>query len=228
MVRIALTLLLLLQLALAQKTIVGVASVIDGDTLEIQGNKIRLYGIDAPEAGQLCLSTTATKYRCGQQAANRLAEQTYGRTITCQVIRKDQYGRFLAVCKTNDRELNEWMVKNGWAVAEYATDYIRIEQTAKLQHINLWAGKFQRPKDFRRSPSAISRPTPAKPKPKTVTRPRQPSTATTRQGIMAQPDASVYYANCTAARAAGVAPIYVGEPGYRPRLDRDGDGTACE
>jgi hypothetical protein len=39
---------------------------------------------------------------------------------------------------------------------------------------------------------------------------------------------STYYANCSAARAAGAAPVYAGEPGYAPHLDRDGDGVGCE
>jgi hypothetical protein len=42
------------------------------------------------------------------------------------------------------------------------------------------------------------------------------------------PAADAYYANCTAARAAGVAPLHRGDPGYRSALDRDGDGIACE
>jgi hypothetical protein len=39
---------------------------------------------------------------------------------------------------------------------------------------------------------------------------------------------NVYYENCAAARAAGAAPIYAGQPGYASHLDRDGDGVACE
>ena len=44
----------------------------------------------------------------------------------------------------------------------------------------------------------------------------------------AQQDANVYYKNCAAVRAAGKAPLYQGQPGYSSKLDRDGDGIACE
>lgn len=46
--------------------------------------------------------------------------------------------------------------------------------------------------------------------------------------VPAPAPARVYYANCSEARAAGAAPIYEGQPGYSRKLDRDGDGIACE
>ncbi len=57
------------------------------------------------------------------------------------------------------------------------------------------------------------------------------SYSSTPQGFVApapEPAQNVYYKNCTEARAAGVTPIYAGEPGYSGKLDRDGDGVACE
>jgi hypothetical protein len=53
-----------------------------------------------------------------------------------------------------------------------------------------------------------------------------PSTRTTSPAPTT--GSTVYYPNCKAACAAGAAPIYQGQPGYRSGLDRDGDGIACE
>ncbi len=55
-----------------------------------------------------------------------------------------------------------------------------------------------------------------------------PTTAPPPPPTTAPSGGDVYYANCAAARAAGAAPLYRGQPGYRPALDRDGDGVACE
>ncbi|WP_333924357.1 thermonuclease family protein [Bradyrhizobium sp. CCBAU 21362] len=57
----------------AAHDIVGRASVIDGDTIEIHGTRIRLWGIDAPEHDQLCRGDDSELYRCGQKAAAALA-----------------------------------------------------------------------------------------------------------------------------------------------------------
>jgi endonuclease YncB( thermonuclease family) len=91
--------------------IVGVASVIDGDTLEIHGQRVRLDGIDAPESGARC-----GEANIHQQAANALAERVSRRTVTCEPSGPpDRYGRTVARCSVGDENLNAWLVVNGWA-----------------------------------------------------------------------------------------------------------------
>ena len=103
--------------AFAQDLIVGVASVIDGDTIEIHGQRIRLFGIDAPESSQLCVRPTGERWRCGQQASFALADRIGRATVSCQPRDLDRYGRVVAVCFKGNEDLNRWMVANGWAVA---------------------------------------------------------------------------------------------------------------
>lgn len=206
---LAVTLLFALALAQAPSSVTGVASVIDGDTLEIRGVRVRLYGVDAPESSQLCLNAQGKQYRCGAESANRLAAFLGQRTVTCVRRDTDRYGRMVGVCTVGTTDVNEWLVRNGLAVAyvEYSRDYVAAERAARAAKVGIWAGTFQMPWEYRANPS------------------NPPSAGTPRPS---SPPADVYYANCAEARAAGAAPIYRGQPGYRPALDRDGDGVACE
>jgi endonuclease YncB( thermonuclease family) len=79
-------------------TIIGQASVIDGDTLEIQGQRIRLSGVDAPESDQLCRGDDSLQYRCGAKVANELARFIAGKPVSCKGVDVDRYRRVVAVC----------------------------------------------------------------------------------------------------------------------------------
>ncbi|MGB8526343.1 MAG: thermonuclease family protein [Rhodoplanes sp.] len=81
--------------AAAQDRMVGVASVIDGDTIEIHGQRIRLFGIDAPESSQLCVRPTGERWRCGQRASFALADRVGRATVSCQPHDDDRLGRRL-------------------------------------------------------------------------------------------------------------------------------------
>lgn len=195
----------------------GVASVIDGDTLEIRGERFRLHGIDAPESSQLCLDSSGAKYRCGAVAANKLSERIAGRNLACLEKDRDRYKRIVAVCSLGSEDINAWLVSTGLAVAyrTYSRDYIALEDAARVAKRGLWAGQFQMPWDYRKSPNAL---------PTAGTASVTPPAPSPKPSSGAEP----YYANCAAARAAGVAPIMRGQPGYRSGLDRDDDGVACE
>lgn len=144
--------------------VAGRASVIDGDTLDIHGTRIRMQGIDAPESSQTC-ERDGKPYRCGQQAANFLDGLIASRPVRCEEETKDKYGRTVARCFVGGTDLNREMVANGWAVAyrQYSTLYVPDEEQAKASGKGIWAGEFQMPSDFRKAKKgdASPRPVPA-------------------------------------------------------------------
>ncbi len=130
----------------------GTASVIDGDTIEIHGNRIRLHAIDAIESRQKCLLPNGTEWRCGTDAANALAKKIGRSPVQCHINDKDQYGRFVAKCYQNGKDLNAWLVASGWAVAyrQYGHDYVAQETEAKAAKRGIWASRFVMPWVWRR------------------------------------------------------------------------------
>jgi endonuclease YncB( thermonuclease family) len=102
--------------AMAQDTVAGRASVVDGDSLEIHGIPIRLHGIDAPESGQWC-SRDQIAYRCGQEAAFALADKIGLKVVSCIRRDTDRYGRMVALCTAGGEDLGGWLVSQGYAIA---------------------------------------------------------------------------------------------------------------
>jgi len=123
----------------------GRATVVDGDSLEIGGNRVRLYGIDAPEFTQTC-TRGADSYACGREARRALAALVR-QGVQCSGNEIDRYDRLLAQCEAGGRDINREMVASGWAVAYGA--YEADERAARAARRGLWAGDFQRPRDWR-------------------------------------------------------------------------------
>jgi endonuclease YncB( thermonuclease family) len=132
--------------------ITGVASVIDGDTIEIHGRRIRLDRIDAPESGQTCFRN-GTPERCGQIAANVLVAIIGGSVIECRSNGSDRYGRMLGVCYRGDLDINREMVKGGHAVAytRYSWRYYPEELRARASGLGIWGTEFTDPETWRHS-----------------------------------------------------------------------------
>jgi endonuclease YncB( thermonuclease family) len=130
---------------------VGIASVIDGDTIEIHGRRIRLDGIDAPESSQLC-ARGGVKERCGQAAALHLADMIGRQTVRCETHDVDRYGRDIATCWLGGKNLNEAMVAAGQAVAyrRYSRAYVGAEDAARGAGVGVWGTTFEMPWDYRR------------------------------------------------------------------------------
>lgn len=131
-------------------SIVGVASVVDGDTIDVHGTRIRLHGIDAPESGQLCVAD-GTKYRCGQQSALYLQETLGRSTVTCEARDTDRYGRTIATCSVRGSDVGALMVAGGWALAyrRYDDVYIPMELEAATSRRGMWQGEFIEPARWR-------------------------------------------------------------------------------
>lgn len=134
----------------AAAEIVGRASVIDGDTIEIRGQRIRLFGIDAPESSQLC-TWDDKPYRCGQQSALALADKIGERTVRCEERDIDRYKRIVAVCYVGSEDIGNWLVKQGWALAfrKYSIDYVSAEDEARVARRGVWRGDFEMPWEWR-------------------------------------------------------------------------------
>ncbi len=136
---------------LALADISGPATVIDGNTLEIRGQRIRLDGIDAPESGQPC-RLDGKPWMCGRDAAKALSDRIGRRAVHCAELDRERRERIVAKCTVAGEDLGEWMVANGWAVAYYlySYEYSRAEQRAKSARRGIWAGEFEMPWAWRK------------------------------------------------------------------------------
>ena len=133
------------------KTIYGKAKIIDGDTIHIGKNKIRLHAIDAPETKQKC-TKDGKEWNCGLESKRFLKNLIGNDQIQCDTNGKDRYNRYIGVCYKNNIDLNSQMVINGWAIAYkyYSLDYEKEEETAKSKRIGIWIGEFKDPYLFRK------------------------------------------------------------------------------
>jgi endonuclease YncB( thermonuclease family) len=157
--------------------IMGQASVIDGDTIEIHRTRIRLFGIDAPEGGQTC-TIQGRSWPCGQRAAFALSNKIGRQPVECRQKDRDQYNRVVAICLVGNDDINGWMVEQGWALAfrRFSNDYVDHERRAVNAKRGMWEGEFEAPWDWRRNHSGQARPprpgkSPHPPPPKFVTPP---------------------------------------------------------
>ncbi len=147
----ALTIALCLLATPALADVTGVASVIDGDTIEVHGQRIRLHGIDAPESRQLC-RLDGKPWQCGKDAANTLAGKIARRPVTCEDLGRGRHKRIIGRCTVAGEDLGAWMVLQGWALAYrwYSLDYADTEAEARAAQRGIWAGEFVKPWEWRR------------------------------------------------------------------------------
>lgn len=126
--------------------------VIDGDTIDVAGERIRLWGIDAPEGAQRCTHDGAA-YDCGHNATEALVAILGGLEPTCEPRDRDRYGRTVAVCRARGIDIGAEMVRQGWALdyGRYSHGaYEHQEREAKAAHRGVWAGQVQPPWEWRR------------------------------------------------------------------------------
>ena len=131
------------------KPITGHAATIDGDTLKFGSLRVRLTGLDAPEFDQTCTAADGHEWACGTGASAFLAGLVGRQTIVCVRSGRDRYGRALAKCSAEGRDLGAQIVAAGWAVSD--RDYGAEELTARTAGRGIWAGKFVIPAEWRRT-----------------------------------------------------------------------------
>jgi endonuclease YncB( thermonuclease family) len=141
--------------------LVGQASVVDGDTLEIHEIRIRLWGIDAPESSQLCRGEDSSQYRCGAQAANDLDAFIARRPVSCSPVSLDRYGRTVAICSAGGTDLGEWLVRKGLALdwPQYSKGrYDGAQRDAEHAGRGIWKGSYVEPWLYRACIRASGKP----------------------------------------------------------------------
>ncbi|MEV7093119.1 excalibur calcium-binding domain-containing protein [Amycolatopsis sp. NPDC051045] len=199
-----------------------VGSVTDGANVVINGSDgtsktVHVLGVTAPVATTGCYSAESLGW-----AATTLS----GKAVTLGA----ETAQGIALTLPDGQDYATLAIQKGYLkyAATAALPALAATETAARQAVSgLWGppcnGTIDAP-----APAPAPPPTPAPAAPATKAAPKPPPVETTAEAPAPEPDHSAYYANCSAAKAAGAAPLYRGEPGYRSALDRDGDGVACE
>ena len=139
-----------------RERIEGQATILDADTIVVEGVRIRLIGIDAPEGNQLC-QADGHDWPCGQVATAAVYEIVGGRAVSCEVYGYDRFDRALAVCYLDGHNLNATIVREGWALAWYPARgailgprFDDAEREAERHRRGIWRGEFVEPWVWRR------------------------------------------------------------------------------
>lgn len=135
----------------AVSDVAGPIHVVDGDTLRVGGETVRLQGIDAPEMGQSCRGPAQTVFDCGKMVRDRARARFEGRTGRCQAIERDRYERIVAICRVGNEDVGQWLVQEGLAFAyrRYSMAYDLDEKAAAVALRGLHAFAVQGPSAFR-------------------------------------------------------------------------------
>ena len=126
--------------------------IVDGDTIHLNGEKIRFTGIDTPELKQTC-PKEGIKNSCGVTAKQLLIDKIGNNNVKCISEGKDQYKRTLAECFVNNESLSSYLVRSGYAFAyiKYSKKFVTDEDYARINKIGMWSMVFDYPWDYRKS-----------------------------------------------------------------------------
>jgi endonuclease YncB( thermonuclease family) len=126
--------------------------VVDGDTIHLNGEKIRFTGIDTPELKQTCINQGIID-TCGLTAKEILIDKISDNKVECIIKGKDKYKRTLAECFVDGESLSRYLVRSGYAFAyrKYSKKFIKDEDYARTNKIGIWAMKFEYPWNYRRN-----------------------------------------------------------------------------
>ncbi|MDX8518726.1 thermonuclease family protein [Mesorhizobium dulcispinae] len=201
--------------------ITGVASVIDGDTIEVHDQRIRFNGIDAPESRQYCDDAKGFEYPCGRRSAEALDSfLAASRPVQCAFVTWDRYDRFVGDCRRADgASVAGWMVEHGQALdwPRYSHGaYAKQQAKAQAAKLGLWVGKFQAPWDWRAEHADAAAPR------------SQPLGAINRKQVAQSGYSCQPRRYCSQISSCDEAQWYLHNCSWGGKLDRDGDGLACE
>lgn len=136
----------------------GPASVIDGDSLLIRGERIRILDIDAPESAQFCFERTSSfeagAWHCGRQAARALSDWLGQQVVTCDTTQRGIRKGWLSRCSVNGHDIGEWLAANGWAVPHRNCECATVRDAAhnaKAARLGIWTSAFTMPWEWRKA-----------------------------------------------------------------------------
>lgn len=130
----------------------GKVRVVDGDTIAVGREKVRLLGIDAVEKGQTCRAAKGGSYPCGVYVTDWLRARAEGQQAVCDVQERDRYGRHVALCRIDGADIASELVEAGLATAyrRYSTLYVPAEERARARGLGFWSGSFEMPSSYRK------------------------------------------------------------------------------
>ena len=138
--------------AVGSESISGTATVRDAGTLEVQGKKVRLHGIETPKDDQVCLRD-AKPWKCGEAAAAALRRHVDGKNVTCDAVNASDGSNQGANCSIDGENLNQLLVREGWAMdlpAQSDGAYADAQKEAKKARRGVWASDSDNPEEVRR------------------------------------------------------------------------------
>ena len=147
---LALALIPLAGASAAAASLSGIGRSIDGDSLKVGQQEVRLFGIDAPELTQTC-TRGGKPWACGSASADQLSKLVTGKQVKCEPVGTDKYGRILARCSAGNTDINRIMVATGYALAyrRYSMDFNSAEESARLAKRGIWSSTFDLPSEVR-------------------------------------------------------------------------------
>ena len=211
--RVCAALLALVLAPAGAQAISGEATVVDGDTLVIGTERIRIFGIDAPESGQSC----GDGWPCGREATSAVEDLTRGKSIRCEGESRDVYGRLIAICYAGSVDIGGDLVRRGLALAyrRYSMAYVEFEDEARQHGRGMWSGAFVAPWDWRRGVRVSEKPETA-------------DVSSEGDMLALYDDNNNGSISCSEARHHGIAPVSAEHPAYQFMRDGGGDGVVCE
>lgn len=138
-------------------TTIGSGSAVEGDLVSVNGSAVKLWGVDAPDAGQMCQTKANQTYDCFTIAKDRLSSYIGQSQVTCYIRGKDSHGQSIGTCAVNGLDLAALMVRDGWALAytSITPQYADLEGEAQARERGIWAGRVEAPWRYRSRMAAL-------------------------------------------------------------------------